>query len=189
MDNGSTLHDHDADQQETAALTYEHVADVYDDLYQDRDYIAENRLIQAWLRDILPRKADVVDIGCGTGLLYELLPQFNYFGFDPCIRMISKFREKHAGVAVAKAAYGDINLSDACFKVALFGVPNYIQPEVLDVTNLSRYFLMFYQAGYRPSYYHPPRNEPYLGYEFEDYDIGDSYVTQFSNYLIVTDLV
>ena len=122
-------------------------------------------------------------------MLYELLPRVNYFGFDPCIEMIAKFRTKHPNAGVAKAAYGEITIPPRCFKIALFGVPNYIPPEVLDVPNLSRYFLMFYQPGYLPTYYHPPRSEPYLGYAFADYDIGDSYVTQFSNYLIVTDLL
>lgn len=135
----------------------------------------------------MPRGQRVVDIGCGTGLLYDLLAPENYYGFDPSQDMLDQFLAKHPGVNVSYGKYETQLLPTGDIKVALFGSPSYIHPEVLNFRYLRNYFLMFYREGYIPALY-SKYQVSYPGYRFSEFAIGDSYSAQFSDWVIVTDL-
>src|SRR5258706_4396133 len=50
--------------------------------------------VHNWIK---PRSGDrILDIGCGTGTLLELMPDVNYMGYDPNPRYIA-YANKHFG--------------------------------------------------------------------------------------------
>jgi ubiquinone/menaquinone biosynthesis C-methylase UbiE len=69
--------------------TFDDVADSYDKTFRDRRHRAEDaatrRMIRCFIDD-----ADVLDVGCGTGLGLTMGTPRSYLGVDPCPRMIAK---------------------------------------------------------------------------------------------------
>ncbi len=43
-------------------------AGIYDALYKSKDYVSESRFVLDQVRDTIPPAADLLDLGCGTGL-------------------------------------------------------------------------------------------------------------------------
>jgi ubiquinone/menaquinone biosynthesis C-methylase UbiE len=93
----------------TANAYYNEVAANYDMLFTDSLSAAENKLVREDLAKLIKHKKsiDVLDMGCGTGLAYELLMeiigdscvQLNYTGVDISEEMIRQGHAKHGAYA------------------------------------------------------------------------------------------
>lgn len=188
MDYGSAPANYNTHQPESPLELYETVAETYDRLYQSRAALAENEIVTSVLRGWINPRSRVVDVGCGTGLLYDLLDcPACYLGLDPSAAMLAKFKEKHPAINVICSKYEDVVLDQFDTKVALFGSPSYIDPAALKFGNMRNYFMMFYRDDHMPTIYKRLRI-PFMGHRFSEYDVADSYVTEFADFVIVTDL-
>lgn len=71
----------------------------YDQLYCDRWSMLENVEVRNYLARILSPECSVLDLGCGTGLAYEIISTMiephRYFGIDISPRMIDLAKKKH----------------------------------------------------------------------------------------------
>lgn len=91
------------------------IASNYDDFYKDKWSQDENEEIiekLSWIKDI--ENCKILDLGCGTGLGYQLChtinPTIKYHGLDISFEMVGKARRKHQN---ATFEVGDMaNLSD-----------------------------------------------------------------------------
>lgn len=111
---------------------YDQFADVYDAHFQDAKSLAENHAVARWLKPYLSHARRVVDLGCGTGLLLDLVPlaSTSYTGIDISPAMLDRAREKHPG---HRFVVGDIEADDiasvsdesADVVVSLFGSVSY----------------------------------------------------------------
>lgn len=89
----------------------------YDGLYRsawaelENEYVLESL---GWLEGL--RKPKVLDLGCGTGLGYELCRQVNpgveYTGIDISAAMLAEFSAKHPEARVLKADFDTFSLTD-----------------------------------------------------------------------------
>lgn len=72
---------------------YDEIAERYDSLFIDKASIRENEQVARMLRNV---KTPVMDIGCGTGLLIDLLSVMDdeYIGVDPSGKMLDLNEEK-----------------------------------------------------------------------------------------------
>lgn len=73
--------------------TFDDVADTYDDAFRDRWHRAEDAAVRRMIRPFI-EGADVLDVGCGTGLGLTMGKPRTYLGIDPCPRMIERARER-----------------------------------------------------------------------------------------------
>ncbi len=135
--------------------TYDNLAEAYDDYHVDGKSLAENRRIGRYLRNFIGPTDVVIDLGCGTGLLLDLvdIPADRYVGLDISEGMLESARKKHPGYRFVQ---GDLQkeikgLEDERFTIAisLFGSPSYCEltPVAANVRTLlqpgGRYFLMY----------------------------------------------
>ena len=92
------------------------VAAAYDDNYSDPLSLAENRVLSRLLDETMERTPylipRILDVGCGTGLVPDLLramPQWEgywedrYLGVDASIPMLNRAQQKHTDLAFAPA--------------------------------------------------------------------------------------
>jgi len=139
---------------------YDDLAEAYDDFHTDGKSLAENRRIGRYLSKLIEPRDTVVDLGCGTGLLLDLvdLPPERYVGVDISAKMLTAARDKHPGYRFVE---GNLEipiepLAGARFDLAisLFGSPSYCQlaPVADNVRGLlkpgGRYFLMYCGPDY-----------------------------------------
>lgn len=171
---------------------YDVIADRYDSLFVDEYSLAENAEVGEML---LPLRGSVLDIGCGTGLLTEIVdvsPE-RYFGIDPSKKMLNYFKKKHPNYThLICAPYDgktlDCNMYDNI--VALFGSASYLDSYALEKLGESKRnkFLMFYKDTYHPKTYekcnielqHFNRTKQELTLIFQKDE-----VSEFNNYYIV----
>ncbi len=105
---------------------YDKVADQYDILYMDGVSVAENNIVGNLLADIIPPGGKVLDLGCGSGLGYELLTRrlatpFEYVGVDISVGMVRAARRKFLGAR--NAQFITMNMEDlSYFRTATFDV-------------------------------------------------------------------
>ncbi len=172
---------------------YDEISDRYDELFTDPSSLSENAEVGEMLR---PLSGSVLDVGCGTGLLTEIVeisPE-NYMGVDPSDGMLRKFKEKHPSFRNLVCAYYDGRVVD-CNQfdniVSLFGSPSYLSNmSLLRISKCkSRLFLMFYKEDYHPVTYekcgvefkHKIRTKKELGMLF-----GSDSLREYNNYIIVS---
>lgn len=169
---------------------YNSIAQYYDSLFIDNHSNIENKEVTRMLKSV---RGSVLDIGCGTGLLVELIgiQPTDYVGIDPSKMMLKKFIEKHPKYkACLHCTPFERYNQTADNLIALFGAASYLNPACLEKMENSSVFLMFYKPGYMPTTYEKtgiyipfyPYNRNWLANHFSGYS-----VLEFNNYLIVTD--
>lgn len=173
---------------------YDEIANKYDTFFVDEESIEENNAVSKMLLDV---KGRVYDIGCGTGLLTELIEvsPLQYYGIDPSKEMLNKFIEKHPEyrfrVVQDIFEHDSTNLKEYDWVVSLFGSISYVEPERLKKISESgvRHFLMFYKEDYYPVTY------TLANVEFSHYSnsvellnciFPKSNIKEFNNYIIVS---
>ena len=175
---------------------YYQIANRYETLFKDTASLEQNQRIADMLYGI---EGSILDLGCGTGLLLELIDitPDRYRGIDPSREMLNIFRAKHPEYTrkTCKTAFeedGD-NYTKSDNVIALFGSASYVMPAYL--CNLAKthkgLFLMFYKVGYYPVTYektgvamhHFNYKKGWLEAMFTDCE-----VTDFDNYYIVSDI-
>mgnify|MGYP000140967263 FL=1 len=75
---------------------YDAIAAQYDSLHKDPKSLQEDLAIAGFLREYVAPGCKVLDLGCGTGLLLELLalqPE-DYLGIDPSEKMLEELQRK-----------------------------------------------------------------------------------------------
>ncbi len=171
---------------------YDRIADRYDNLFTDAASLSENAEVGEML---LPLSGSVLDVGCGTGLLTEIvnIAPDKYMGVDPSEGMLKKFKEKHPDYRnLVCASYDgkvvDCNGFDNI--VSLFGSPSYLSSmSLLRIAKCkSHLFLMFYKEDYHPVTYekcgvefnHKVRTRRELAMLF-----GADNIKEYNNYIIV----
>lgn len=106
-------------------LYWNQEADRYDQLYTDSWSARENEHVRAslrWLADL--EEPRVLDLGCGTGLGYELCrstnPRVRYTGLDLAERMLRELNAKHPEVTTVLGSMDDLaHLPAAGFDAAI----------------------------------------------------------------------
>lgn len=97
---------------------YDLLADTYDDLYTDSVSESENHIVATILESEITAGDTIVDLGCGSGLAYQLLSElckkdFKYIGVDISSEMIHKANRKF-GLAL-NASFHVMNIEDMSF--------------------------------------------------------------------------
>ncbi len=82
---------------------YDYIAKDYDNLYLDNISLAENKIIQNTLFKYLKKEDNILDLGCGSGLGYEIITnflknKFKYTGIDISSQMINIAKNKFEGI-------------------------------------------------------------------------------------------
>lgn len=172
---------------------YDDIASKYDTLFRDETSLVENREVGEMLP---PLSGSILDIGCGTGLLTEIvgiLPD-DYLGVDPSKGMLEQFTGKHPEFKkrVVCEPFDGRNLDCRNFDniVALFGSPSYLSNyAVLAISRCkARKFLMFYKEQYHPITYEKCEVE-FKHYFYSKKVLGSLFgienISEYHNYLIV----
>lgn len=172
---------------------YDDIAVKYDTLFRDEMSLVENREVGEMLP---PLNGSVLDIGCGTGLLTEVvdISPANYCGVDPSEGMLLQFAKKHPEFKehlINKPYDGrNININKYDNIVALFGSPSYL-PYIAVMAiakSKARKFLMFYKEEYHPVTYEKCEvNFEHYFYSTRSLSMlfGKDNVHEYHNYLIV----
>lgn len=172
---------------------YDKIAEEYDSLFLDKASIEENTEVGAMLQ---PLRGSVFDVGCGTGLLVEIvkIAPNDYFGVDPSKCMLERFVSKHKEYKdrlewkYFEECKGEFEKYDNV--ISIFGSISYVGNEALRELNGSkcRLFLMFYKPTYHPVTYEKTGEEfsHYIRTEEElQLIFPQSRITPYHNYLIV----
>jgi len=136
------------------AEPYDGIAATYDALWSGPAALAEN---EAAARALNYTGGDILDVGCGTGLLLDLIrPAGHYMGIDPSQGMLTKLLQNHPGSDVVASKFERF-YTDRKFDVvvSLFGSPSYAPPKAWErlpdlLAPGGRYFLMFFSPDYVP---------------------------------------
>lgn len=114
------------------ASYYDKLAPLYDQTYSDPISDAENHAVADVLRENVGRK--ILDVGCGTGILLDLVDVEDYVGFDISQGMVARAKSKHPDRNFFVGDMHDLTFSDNSFDtiVCLFGTFSYsLAPEQL----------------------------------------------------------
>lgn len=177
---------------------YDKIAQEYDSLFLDEESIRENKEVGAMLS---PLSGLVYDIGCGTGLLIDIMPSIapeNYIGVDPSMGMLERFKDKHPEYAdrllnIPFEANDDEYKHCDCV-VSLFGSISYCSGTAmyrLALNKKCKKFLMFYKPDYYPVTYLKTRvsfDHSHLSLERLKITFFDCKVFEYHNYIIVSNL-
>jgi len=137
-----------------AAAAFDFVAERYDDKWDTAPGRADELYIRHQLRDILETDKKILDAGCGTGLLLDLvdIPSDRYVGVDVSVGMLERGAEKHPSHDMF---FGDITSphdigSGFGAYISLFGVWSYvnlveaIKGMCAALVHKGRFFVMLY---------------------------------------------
>jgi len=113
---------------------FDKVAGVYDAMYRDRRSVAENAVLRRYVEAL--RGLRLLDVGCGTGLVLDLLGGFGwsefYVGMDVSEEMLNLAQEKHP--------YAWFRQHDMCV------------PYEADVEAITSFFALNYVGGMSAAY-------------------------------------
>ncbi len=152
---------------------YDCIAEQYDTYFKDADSKKEDEMVRGHLAPFSyckpPKK--VLDIGCGTGLLLELLYFEDYIGLDPSAGMLEVFKNKFPLEQCIKTKFEEYRpVFQRDVLISLYGSISYINPSFLNDTMKyfqGDYYLMFYSGFYKPVTYEK------AGLKAEHYDISE----------------
>ena len=138
---------------------YDELAPIYDHLYNDAVSVLENTRVKRQLQRILRPDDAVLDLGCGTGLFWELgLPCRSYIGVDISQGMLDAGKGKGPEGTPTRLVHGcmwewlltDLQYSSVTMRVSLFDPPSYRVHDDIAVPLLlrrlkpgDRFFYMF----------------------------------------------
>ena len=93
---------------------YDVITHNYDALYNNNISLAENSIVQELILEQVPKNTElsVLDIGCGTGLVYEILSthsDIDYVGIDISEAMVSVAQNKHQTKSTVRFLQMDAN--------------------------------------------------------------------------------
>lgn len=175
---------------------YDEIAENYDSLFQDEASLKENGEV----RDMLsPLHGSVYEIGCGTGLLVELLniERSLYRGADPSKGMLDVFLRKMPeykdSLFAGKVEEDIVSFSNFDNIVSLFGSPSYVDYEYVRKIAETRQgrFLMFYGEDYHPVTYEKTHVE-FVHNRYSKAQLSRVFpndrIFTYHNYIIVTNL-
>lgn len=176
---------------------YDKIAKQYDSFFCDDESLNENDEVAAMLCGV---KGRVYDLGCGTGLLTEIInvtPK-DYLGVDPSGEMLNKFIEKHPQYLqrLVRNTFerDETPLANYDWVISLFGSVSYVEPKYLSriEKEARNYFLMFYKEDYHPITY-TMANVEFDYYHTRIKNLRDifpsSTIEEYHNYIIVSKLV
>lgn len=178
---------------------YDSIAKEYDGYFSGNDFKKEDEKLSAMLPTIT---GDLLDLGCGTGLLIDLLGEklhaFNYLGVDPSKNMLEILYKKHPSYKTKHCKFESL-FTKKRFKyiISTYGSVSYISKR--SIKKISKmltkyygyYFLMFYSDDYVPVTNGfcgkdiPFNTVSYYKNEIEKY-LPNSTYTIFGNYTIVS---
>lgn len=177
---------------------YDEIADKYDNFFGSKEYRKEDNEIA---KKLPYPKGNVLDIGCGTGLLFDLyktrgIKEFSYTGIDPSFKMLKKLILKYGDKNVECKKFEELDNSKKYDTfIGLYNSPSYIKPNAIkkikDIANKGAViFLMFAKDGYTPIS-HSLGNHKFKVYGFSCYkkylnklSKNFSY-EEFNNYIVV----
>ena len=163
---------------------YDTVAEVYDSLFEDPGYREENETVAGMLEGY---RGPWLDIGCGTGLLIDMLKinPTEYAGIDPSVGMLKRLMARYPNHEVRpwrlEEYFAPVPAGSA---VSLFGTPSYITPGALKrIPDLAReWFLMFFADDYDPVTHQKTGISPPVLSGYRD---APGKVTRLNNFMIV----
>lgn len=140
---------------------YDKIASEYDNLFKD-DF-SKHQDSQIYEMFLSKMQGSIFDLGCGTGLLIELM-HFNigpkdYNGIDPSKKMIEKFREKNPDFKESVRCTSFEEDGEKYYSydnvVALYGSCSYVMKPYIEMLakRHKKVLLMFYKEDYSPITY------------------------------------
>jgi SAM-dependent methyltransferase len=131
---------------------YDIIADKYDGMFSDPQSLRENEEV---INLINYKNESILDIGCGSGLLFDYIKPVNYIGIDPSAEMLALFNKNYPSVATIQTPFEEYAGNKVDLVVSLFGSANYIHPDSISrICNMgSRWFIMFFKDNYIPVTY------------------------------------
>lgn len=140
---------------------YDIIADTYDSMYADESARRQSADVVSMVGDLT---GPVLDIGCGTGLLFEFGKDVGsagrYVGIDISQTMLDRFARKFPMVngTLVRCSLEDYWGQGFRKIVALFGAASYLNASDIDripamLAPGGEAFLMFYRPDYVPAYY------------------------------------
>lgn len=168
---------------------YDWLATEYDERYSDATCQAENQIIAVKIRALTPRS--ILDIGCGTGLAVEMMPEIKpstYLGVEPSRGMFNEFLRKHPAYPIVGRSLNELTTTKD-LALALFGVASYLPPSDIELipTLANRWFLMFYRDGYMPDYW--SSDDQWVAWQNDSLDMArnlpNAATELFRNFVIV----
>lgn len=169
---------------------YDAIAPIYDKLWSTPQAEAENRAVI----DLLGYAGgSVLDIGCGSGLLLDLIEPEQYLGIDPSTKMLDLLAWKHPLAETIHTKFEAFYAGSRRFDliVGLFAAPSYIDPMAFcKISSLlapgGQYFLMFYREGYEPETHKAAGlSIPFYSWRHAAEHLPDARVDKLGNFVVL----